>query len=562
MENRTKLGLGVLVAGLAMGVLGDALLREGPWGLNLVVWTAALLLAVLGLAGWGGVSLTGGGRWLLIPAILFATAFAWRDSIMLKFLSFIAVTVALALAAFRARAGRLRVAGVVEYVLGIVLAGVNALLGIPLLAFNDIRWEEVNREGRLTRATAVARGFLFAAPPLVVFSALFMEADPIFESLVRNFFLIDFQTLLSHMFVAAFFAWIAAGYLRGMLVETGFPVTVGVRPQPLSLGIIETGVILGTLNLVFLSFVVVQFRYLFGGQALVKATIGLSYAEYARRGFFELAAVAAMVLPLLLALHWLLRKEDPANERIFAALAVIQIAMLFVIMASAAQRMRLYQIEYGLTELRLYTLAFIGWLAVVFLWFAATVLRGRRERFVFGALVTGFLAIGALHMLNPDALIARTNAARVEQGRSFDARYAAWRSADAVPTLVADLPRLSREDQCNVATIVLDRWSLPVHPDWRTWSLARARAWETVSENRAPLQRGGNHAALFQLPGQRAVWDSGIFGTGLRVFRRRSRADCPVDQAQAPARQKGMPRSHRGLGTLLRDSAGVFPHQP
>ena len=70
-----------------------------------------------------------------------------------------------------------------------------------------------------------------------------------------------------------------------------------------------------------------------------------------------------------------------------------QIALLFVIMASAFERMRLYQAEYGLSEQRLYPTAFMGWLAVVFVWFCLTVLRGHRERFAFGAMVAGFLLI-------------------------------------------------------------------------------------------------------------------------------------------------------------------------
>ena len=74
--------------------------------------------------------------------------------------------------------------------------------------------------------------------------------------------------------------------------------------------------------------------------------------------------------------------------------------------------MRLYTETYGLTELRLYTTAFMGWLALVFLWFVATVLRERRELFAFGALVGGFAVISAAQLANPDALIVRANAAR------------------------------------------------------------------------------------------------------------------------------------------------------
>jgi hypothetical protein len=220
----------------------------------------------------------------------------------------------------------------------------------------------------------------------------------------------------------------------------------------------------------------------------VGVTPGLTYSEYARRGFFELVAAAALVLPLLLLAHWLLRKEQPAHERIFRALAGVQILLLFVIMVSAVERMWLYQQEYGLTEQRLYPTAFMGWLAVVFVWFVLTVLCGRRERFACGALVAGYLLIAVLHFLNPDAFIARTNSARVKAGRSFDARYATWLSADAAPELVSALPSLNPPDGCTVAASILKRWPPSEKPDWRTWSWGRAEARRVVNENAATLQ--------------------------------------------------------------------------
>src|SRR3712207_9305529 len=113
-------------------------------------------------------------------------------------------------------------------------------------------------------------------------------------------------------------------------------------------------IVLGLLDLLFLTFVVIQVRYLFGGAARVAATAGLTYAEYARRGFFELVTVTALALPLLLIAHWLLRTETRAHERLFKALARIMVVLLFVVVASALQRMYLYQQEFGLTELRLY----------------------------------------------------------------------------------------------------------------------------------------------------------------------------------------------------------------
>ena len=300
--------------------------------------------------------------------------------------------------------------------------------------------------------------------------------------------IVDPASIINHLLVASCWAWVAGGYLRGVALRRGTAAGAGAGMGSLSLGIVELGIVLAALDILFLAFVVVQFRYFFGGGSLVQASTGLTYAEYARRGFFELVMVAALVLPLLLLADWLRRRERPLHDRLFRVLAGAQVALLFVIMASAAQRMRLYQEAYGLTELRLYTIVFMGWLAVVFAWFIATVLRGRRDRFAFGAMIAAFVAVAALHLLNPDALIVRTNAARAAAGRSFDARYATSLSADAVPALIEALPTLSPEDRCAVATALVSGWSSPARRDWRTWSRARASAWRTVEANEGRLR--------------------------------------------------------------------------
>src|SRR5687768_18426844 len=98
-------------------------------------------------------------------------------------------------------------------------------------------------------------------------------------------------------------------------------------------------------------------------------TPDLGLAEYARRGFGELVAVSALVLPLLLAVHWLIKKEDKLAGTLFKILAGVQIAMLFVIMASAVQRLVILtgNLGYGLTTVRLYPMIFMSWLAIVFI---------------------------------------------------------------------------------------------------------------------------------------------------------------------------------------------------
>jgi hypothetical protein len=286
----------------------------------------------------------------------------------------------------------------------------------------------------------------------------------------------------------AFLAWAGSGFLLLTLGIARPLVRERLQIAPPGLGALEVATPLALLDVLFLAFVIVQVRYLFGDATLVEQTVGLTYAEYARRGFFELVAVTALALPLLLLADWVLSDAGARARNAFRLLAGLLVVLLFVTMSSAMQRMRLYVDAYGLTEMRVYASAFMVWLGAVIIWFVATVLRDRRERFAAGAAAFALLALFVLNLLSPDALVARVNVARARAGQTFDARYATSLSADAVPTLVAALGDLREEERCHTAGRILERWTSPAKPDWRTWNQARARAWRTV-EDAAPELR-------------------------------------------------------------------------
>jgi hypothetical protein len=517
--------LDVLQAALILGVTGDALLRATPWGLNLLLWMLVALMAGLALlARWRRAALSNDGRWIILPLIFFAACFAWRDSMTLNLVDGAAILLALSLTILRTRAASLRLSSIKEHAEALGLTVFDAIIGLPTVILGDVEWKEISHARWSRYAGAVVRGLLIAVPLILLFGGLLMAADAVFEGLINNAFNVNAETLFGHVGLTILFAWIAGGFLRGVLEDRDAVLAnskdssllnlnftdaydknqteknesekkdseksdAPFTHRSLSLSIVEVGVVLGLLDLLFLAFVTVQIRYFFGGAALVQATTGLTYAEYARRGFFELVWVAALVLPLLLIAHWLLRKENPVHERIFRVLAGAQVALLFVIMASAAERVHLYQREYGLTEQRLYTMAFMVWLGAVFIWFMLTVLRGARERFSSGALVAAFVVIGLLHVVNPDDLIVRANISHAEKwGRGFDAAYAAGLSADAVPALAASLPAMSREGRCIVAETLLRRWPVDSSQDWRSWNKARREAQEIVRANVTDLR--------------------------------------------------------------------------
>lgn len=506
MDDRRKRPGAVLGAGLVLGLLADALLRaNGEPALNLFLWAAALVGAVALLQRGRGAPTSGEAARLLGVGLAFAATLAWRDSPTLKLLARGATAGAFALAALEAGTAWVRRAGVTRYGLAVAVAAVRSGLGalVPLV---DVDWAAL-REGsagsRRGHAGAIARGVVIALPLLVVFGGLFMAADAVFQRLVLDAIRIDPEELAGHILLTGFFGWVATGYVYGFLTGTRLPALWahvprdGIEDPPLrilarrpSLGITEVGVALGLLAALFATFVLVQFRYLFGGAELVEVTPGLTYAEYARRGFFELVLVVALMVPVLLAADWLLRRERPRDERVFRTIAAVQVVLLAAVMTSALQRIRLYLEAYGLTEARFYATSFLIWLALVLLWFVATVLRGRRDMFAFGALVSAFAIVAGLQAINPDAIIARTNLARERAGKELDAEYIAYHlSGDAVPVLVPALPGVPAEVRCRIAHRLLWLWGSERELDWRNWNRGAARARAVVRAHEAELSR-------------------------------------------------------------------------
>lgn len=540
MNDKSRFGLEILQAAALIGVLGDGLLRTSPWGVNISFLLITLAAAYVMLIArqrrdlWkkSTLALTG-------ALVFFALTFSWRVSEELNVYSVLAIFSILALMIVPSLGVKLPSAGVVHYVAGFVWSGINIAFGPLVLLVADIEWKAAPKSGWKSGAVAVVRGLLLATPLIVVFGALFMAADAVFQGIVERTFNIDPKTIFQHVLLTGFLSWITAGYLRGAMVDftPDFKAAAGmtaidlktpaasvtevsespdeapatppaperkqtfadfdnsVLPGMFTLGAIEISIILGLMNLLFLSFVILQIPYLFGGLELVQNTPDFKLADYARRGFGELVAVAALVLPILLGSSWLLRRDKPGNEKIFRILAGIQIALLFVIMASAAQRLFILtgNLGYGLTTLRFYPFVVMIWLAVVFLWFGATVLRGVRNSFAWGAFWSGLVILGALHFVNPDDYIVRTNLRLKAEGRAFDANYNSRLSDDAIPVLLQNLDRLDENERRIVSNAMKIRLcQLRGERDYRGLNLSRHYASRALEGNESISSLAGD----------------------------------------------------------------------
>jgi hypothetical protein len=474
---------------LGLGVVADLLLREIPWGINAPLWGLVFAGVILILQRSSTARLIGGWEIALAVVLLCSAAIAWRDAPMLAVFDFFAAAAGGILLLMRTPQMDLRRVQIADLIVGTISSLLDAILGAAGLIFADLKTDIPRAGQKGEKGLQLIRGSLLALPLILLFGSLFVAADAMFEHLVLEVLNIDFAELFFHLFTIAIVTWVLGGILRERFIGGTRAWSIQTPRKGFSLGFTEIAIVLGSVVFLSLAFVLTQFVYLFGGTAYVLGENALTVAEYARRGFFELVVVAGLTLPVLLLAEWILRKGDPAHERWFRILAGAQLVLLLIIMASAMHRLTLYQMEFGLTQQRVYASTVLLWLGVVFIWFALTVLRGKRDRFAFGAFASGVALLLLLHLVNPDDLIVSTNVARYREGKELDARYIRTLSADAVPRLVNSLSSIPEPERGKVAARLLKIRDHLEEDDWRTWNISRSRALSLLEEHRDRLEK-------------------------------------------------------------------------
>jgi hypothetical protein len=231
-------------------------------------------------------------------------------------------------------------------------------------------------------------------------------------------------------------------------------------------------VVLAQVSTVFLGFAAVNFRTLFGGDALIHAPGSLTYANYLHAGFGQLLIAASLSVCLVVVGHRLVATGEkgaegaPAPTVAGLRLALLEctlLALTGVALASSAQRLVLYEDAYGATRLRLGVFFIILTVAgALALTATKSVRRGWRS---YGsALAALFLGVLLLASgFNADAYIARTNLDRAARGKPLDLAYLASLSSDASPVL--SHPYLS--DHPAMAEILRVVYAHTAEPDWR-----------------------------------------------------------------------------------------------
>ncbi len=314
-----------------------------------------------------------------------------------------------------------------------VSAGSIGKAGTP---FSDGRsFFSLRDSEKKSKAGPVLVGILIALPTCIVLGLILASADAVFENIFTRIFIemIQWENLLGILFMLAF--GFLTAYCGMRSVRDAAPLITVKEPkknEPVT-AITVTSVV----ALLYLVFSAVQILFLFIGR--FELPDGISYAEYARRGFFQLLFVSVLNLAVVLILKKHIRKS-----RVLNVILLVICFCTYIMIASSAIRMIMYIQAYNLTMYRISVLFALLTLAVLLVGVIILVLRDDFSFRRFCVVAVSIIYI-PFAFFNADAQIARFNlsnsnvikdAVSTRSHYGYDHFYISSLSADAAPAIL------------------------------------------------------------------------------------------------------------------------------
>lgn len=488
------------ITALALGWLFDFLFWKKPAGINFAIFTVLCLIGGFFILRRDEKHAARGTLWL-IPLILFFAAVTFiRAEPMTVFLGVLFVLFLLGVMAITFLGGRWIWYSLADYFVGFLKLAAS-MLARPISFGAEVKREQAENGVTVKRFNLwpVVRGVIIALPVLTIFAALLSSADVVFGNQLNAFIkLFKLENLPEYIFRLVYIlvgAYLLVGAFLHAASESKDEKLIGEDKPLVSqfLGFTEAGIVLASVTLLFTAFVVVQFKYFFGGQANIQID-GYTYSEYARRGFGELVAVAFFSLFMILGLGAVTRRENEAPRRAFSGLSVAIVALVLVMLVSAYQRLVLYETAYGFSRLRTYTHVVLVWIGLLLGAVVVLEILRRERAFALAALIASLGFAVSLSLLDVDGFIVRQNVSRAARGEGLDVPYLVSLSADSVPALAdefqsSSLPGLTRDAVGAVLFCRMQSDSGGSAKDWRGFTLSQWRANAVIDEAREKLSR-------------------------------------------------------------------------
>ena len=278
---------------------------------------------------------------------------------------------------------------------------------------------------------SVLGGLCIAVPVLVVLILLLSQADAAFQGILNLLPAFDGNQLL----ITLVFGFGAACYFytRAVALRHNAPQAPQTVAEPLQMRPITVNTVLICVCVVYAAYLVSQLAYFLGGFSGILPE-GFTMAQYARRGFFEMAWLCVLNLGLMVGAISLVKKD---NSRLTRGLCLFIGLMTLLLVTTASAKMLLYIDSFGLTRLRVLTEVIIVFLGLTTL-FVSIWLLAPKLPYMRCILLTALLLGGVVIWADVDTVVARYNVTAYQEGKleTVDIAYLSRLSAGARPYLV------------------------------------------------------------------------------------------------------------------------------
>ena len=477
--------LALLGASLALGLMFDQLFYQRLPGISWFIFVVAVLFGLVMVTRLWHRPLGIRSLWLIGPLLVISALVGVRASAELTFLNIVVSVFLLLLIAVQATGKQVEHFLLVDYLKTLFAP----LLFVPKFFTVLIEAFTMRLLVKHPRTGAIVKGVVMALPALVIFAVLFASADLVFKKYLND--AVSIHISPDVLFQAGLVIFVGAVMLGayGFILKTRAHITHS-QPPTTKIGATEIQVMLGLINGLFILFVLVQLRYLFGGEEIIRAQ-GFTYAEYARRGFFELMAVALIAFFIVWAAEQSIVRTNGRLPPSFSWLSLLLNVQVMVIMVSAFQRMNLYEQAYGFTTLRWFAHALIIGLSVLVLMFINKIVRHQGEAvFLRQALAVGILFLVTVNLANPDRFVAQQNWDRFQQTGKLDPMYVRRLSTDATPVALQALEAKNLVVRSEIGQYLYQQsetLTSPTYHRWPSYNLSRQAAVRVLDQHRAVL---------------------------------------------------------------------------
>lgn len=276
-------------------------------------------------------------------------------------------------------------------------------------------------------------GVVISVPFLFIILNLLISADAQFARILSALpNMLSFRTdYLIRFLIVLFLAFSFFGYMQ-VLAQRNIQIFKQEGTiQPVTFDGIITLTVLVLLNIVYMLFIAVQFRYFFSGTL----NDGFTYAEYARRGFFELLFVTLINLSVTtVSITYTKKLQGILKKTVNLALSVLVLSS-GVLLISAFMRLMMYEEAYGFTFTRVLAHSFMIFLMVIFSYTLVKIWLENLSLFHF-YFIAALIYYAGINVVNLDKIVVEQNVNRFELTGKIDIHYLNYMSATGVLGLI------------------------------------------------------------------------------------------------------------------------------